>query len=162
MLQKGKFSFSGNYSYNFNKQFPVITTTERENFIPGALYRKGEQVATVNTTTPMQFGSGQLTYEFDSVNLVTVSYNRKFGRPETTTEAETKNFNASDVNIFSYNQNSIQKQSWGSTDLGIDYQHTFKNKAEILTLSYKLSNTPNSSDFEATNVLNPTYIDFPQ
>ena len=162
MLQKGKFSFSGNYSYNFNKQFPVITTTERENFIPGALYRKGEQVATVNTTTPMQFGSGQLTYEFDSVNLVTVSYNRKFGRPETTTEAETKNFNASDVNIFSYNQNSIQKQSWGSTDLGIDYQHTFKNKAEILTLSYKLSNTPNSSDFEATNVLNPTYIAFPQ
>jgi len=162
MIQKGKISFSGNYSYNYYKQFPVITKTERENFITGAPYRKSEQIATVNTKTPMQFGSGQLTYEFDSVNLVTVSYNQKFGRPESETEAATKNFNASGTNVFSFNQKSIQKQSWGSTDFGVDYQHSFKNKDEILTVSYKLSNTPNSSNFEATNVIESPFYTAPQ
>lgn len=152
MVQKGKFSFSGNYNYNIFKQFPVVTSSERNNYMAGAPYSKGSQVATVNNKTPMQFGSGQLSYELDTLNMFTFSFNRRFGRPESSTTATTENFE--DANkVFSYTQSSLQKQSWGSTDLGLDYQRSFKTKGELLTLSYKLSNTPNSSEYTATNIL---------
>jgi outer membrane receptor protein involved in Fe transport len=151
MLQKGKFSFSGNYNYNIFKQFPVVTTTERNNYMTGAPYTKGTQVATVNNKTPMQFGSGQLSYELDTLNLFTFSFNRRFGRPESNTTATTENFEDA-KKVFSYTQSSLQKQSWGSTDFGLDYQRSFKTKGELLTFSYKLSNTPNNSDYSATNM----------
>jgi len=152
MVQKGKFSFSGNYNYNIFKQFPVITTSERNNYMTGAPYTKGTQVATVNNTTPMQFGSGQLSYELDTLNLFTFSFNRRFGRPESNTTATTENFEDAN-NVFSYTQSSLQKQSWGSTDFGLDYQRSFKTKGELLTFSYKLSNTPNNSNYWAENTL---------
>jgi outer membrane receptor protein involved in Fe transport len=161
MIQSGKFSFSGNYNYIYNKQFPVVTSTERNSYVPGAPYPRGTQVATVINKTPMQFGSGQLSYELDTANLFTLSFNRRYGRPESTTEAITNNFNAANDTVFSYTQNSTQTQSWGSTDYGLDYQHSFKKKNENLTLSYKLSNTPNSSNFDATNTLNALYTTQP-
>ena len=162
MIQSGKFSFSGNYSYNYNKQFPVTTTSDRNTYITGAPYPRAHQAATVNNPTPMQFGSGQLSYELDTLNLFTFSFNRRYGRPRSTTDAETDAYDASANKIFSYTQSSIQRNTWGSTDLGLDYQRSFKRKGETLTLSYKLSNTPNNSDYEATNTINPLYITLPQ
>lgn len=162
IVQKGKFSFSGNYNYNFNKQFPITTTTERNTYIPGTLYPKGTQEATMVNRTPMQFGSGQLSYEPDTLNLFTLSFNRRFGRPKSTTEAITENFDSEGNNIFSYEQKSTQKQSWGSTDFGLDYQRSFKTKGELLTVSYKLSNTPNSSNYDAINTLNALFVSRPQ
>jgi hypothetical protein len=155
MVQKGKFSFSGNYNYNIFNQFPVVTTSDRNNYMVGAPYSYSKQVATVNNKTPMQFVSGQLSYELDTLNLFTFSFNRRFGLPESNNTAETENYEG--VNkVFSYSQSSLQKQSWGSTDLGLDYQRSFKTKGELLTLSYKLSNTPNSSSYTATNLLDIT------
>jgi outer membrane cobalamin receptor len=162
MIQKGKISFSGNYNYIYNKQFPITTTTERNSFVPGAPYPTGRQVATVVNETPMQFGSGQLSYELDTMNLFTFSFNRRYGRPESTNTATTQNFNANMDTIFAYTQASTQRQSWGATDFGLDYQRSFKKKNENLTLSYKLSNTPNSSNYEAINTLNSNYLSQPQ
>lgn len=162
MIQKGKFSFSGYYNYMLNKQFPVTTSTERNNYISGAPYPYSHQVATVKNTTPMQFGSGQLSYELDTANLFTFSFNRRYGRPKSTTTAVTDNRDANMNMLFGYSQQSTQNQSWGSTDLGLDYQHSFKTKGETLTLSYKLSNTPNNSNYEATNILDPQYQKLPQ
>ncbi len=162
MLQSGKFSFSGNFNYMYNKQFPMVTTTERESFVPNAPYARGKQVATVDNVTPMQFGSAQLSYEIDSLNLLSFSFNRRFGRPYSETEATTENFDATGNKVFAYTQNSTQTQSWGATDYGVDFQHMFKRKGELLTLSYKLSNTPNNSNYEARNELNPNYISKPQ
>ena len=162
MVQSGKFSFSGNYNYMFNKQFPVTTSTERHSYVTGAPYPFGRQVATVENPTPMQFGSGQLSYDLDTANLITFSFNRRFGRPNSTTEAITEDFDANMNKVFEFSQTSSQHQSWGSTDFGLDYQKSFKKKGESLTLSYKLSNTPNSSDYEAENTINPLYSTRPQ
>jgi outer membrane receptor protein involved in Fe transport len=162
MFQKGKFSFSGNYSYNFNKQFPVTTSSERNTYITGTPYPFTRQEATVDNETPMQFGSGQLTYELDTLNLFTFSFNRRYGRTLSETNAITESYDADLNKIFEYSQSSTQHQSWGSTDLGLDYQHSFRKKDENLTLSYKLSNMPNNSDFVADNILNPLYVSRPQ
>jgi hypothetical protein len=158
ILQSGKFSFSGNYNYSVQNGFPVKTTTVRETYVP-TLYPYGTQVATVENRSPMQFGSGQLTYEADSMNLITLSFNRHFGRPKSTTVATTENFDNVDPvvrnQVFGYTQNSVQTQTWGGTDFGVDYQHSFSKKAEMITLSYRLSNSPNSSSYVAENTLNP-------
>lgn len=163
VVQQGKFSFSGNFNYSHNKQFPVITTTERGNYLPGAPYPYGKQVARVINESPMQFSSAQLSYEHDSLNLVTVTFNRRYGRPEGLTTALTENFDADMNPLFVYNQTNTNKVTWGGTDLGVDYQRSFKrNKSELFTLSYRLGNTPNSSNFEATNVLDTDYLLLPQ
>lgn len=163
VLQQGKFSFSGNFNYSHNKQFPVTTTTERTNYLPGAPYPFGKQVATVINESPMQFGSAQLSYEHDSLNLVTLTFNRRYGRPNGTTTALTENFDADMNPLFVYDQSNTNKVTWGGTDFGVDYQRSFKrNKSELFTLSYQLSNTPNNSNFEATNTLNPDYLFQPQ
>lgn len=164
MLQKGKFNFSGNYSYNYNKQFPVTTTSERHSYTSNAPYPFARQAATVENPTPMQFGSGQLSYEVDTLNLLTFSFNRNYGRPKSTTEALTENYGTDDTSkkVFEYTQSSFQRQNWGSTDFGLDYQHSLKKKGESLTLSYKLSSTPNNSNFVATNTINPDYTTRPQ
>jgi Outer membrane receptor proteins, mostly Fe transport len=110
----------------------------------------------------MQFGSGQLSFEMDSLNMFTLSYNRRYGLPKSTTSALTDNYDGNMNSLFSYNQESTQKQTWGSNDVGLDYQHMFKRKGELLTLSYKWSNTPNNSNYDATNTINPLYHSVPQ
>lgn len=163
VLQQGKFSFSGNYNYNYNKQFPITTITERNTYVTGAPHPYGRQEAVVNNIMPMQFGSGQLSYEHDSLNLITLSFNRQFGRPQGTTEGFTEGFDGNNNRVFMYDQFSTMKQSWGSSDFGVDYQRSFaRKKEELLTLSYKLSNTPNSSSFEAENTINPLFSTQPQ
>lgn len=162
MIQRGKFSFSGNYNYNYNKQFPVTTTSDRQTNIAGVQYANAHQEATVNNTTPMQFGSGQLSFEPDTTNLFTLSFDRRYGRPNSITNALTQDYNSGMNEIFGYSQYSTQNQTWGSTDAGLDYQHSFKKKNETLTVSYKLSDTPNSSDYEATNTIDPLYVASPQ
>ena len=162
VVQQGKFSFSGNYNYNFNKQFPITLITERNNYIPGAPYPYARQEAELNTVVPMQFGSGQLSFEPDSLNMITLSFNRQFGRPQTDSEGVTENFDATMNTLLRYDQNTFQKQSWGSTDFGVDYQRSFAKKDELFTLSYKLSNTPNSSAFESENTIDQNFTSRPQ
>ncbi|MBP1640375.1 MAG: putative TonB-dependent receptor [Bacteroidetes bacterium] len=162
MVQSGKFSFSGNYNYNYNKQFPLTTISDRQTYFKNAPYPNAHQDATVKTTAPMQFGSGQLSYEMDTLNLFTLSYNRRYGRPKSKTSASTDNYDSNMNPLFSYTQESTQKQTWGSTDLSLDYQHSFKRKGELITLSYKWSNTPNNSNYEASNIISSLYHSVPQ
>lgn len=162
MFQTGKFSFSGNYNYNYASQFPMTTTTERNTYLAGTPYPYARQEATVSNKTPMQIGSGQLSFEADTANLFTLSYNRQVGVPKSITTGITENFGTNMTKLFSYTQTSTQNQEFGSTDLGLDYQHSFKKKGELLTLSYKLSNTPNSSDYVAENDIDPSYHALPQ
>jgi len=162
MVQSGKFSFSGNYNYNHNKQFPLTTTSDRQTYFAGAPYPNAHQEATVKTTAPMQFGSGQLSFEMDTLNMFTLSYNRRYGVPKSNTSALTNDYDKNMNPVFAYNQESTQKQTWGSNDVGLDYQHMFKRKGELFTLSYKWSNTPNNSNYEATNTINPLYHTVPQ
>lgn len=164
IVQEGKLSFSGNFNYNYNKQFPMTTTSYRHSYVENAPYPYGTQVATVDMPTPMQFGSGQLSYELDTLNLFTLSFNRSYGRPKSTTSAMTEDYSTdSEANkVFEYSQSAFQRQTWGSTDIGLDYQRSFKKKGETLTLSYKLSNSPNNSNYEASNTINSDYIIMPQ
>ena len=153
VIQKGKFGFSGNYNYNHNQQFPVEVTTERTTYTAGFPAANFKQTMTARNDVPMQFGSGQLTYEPDTMNLITFSFNRQFGKPGGLMEGFSENQDANGNTLLRYDQKSTQRQNWGSTDFGVDYQRSFRKKEELFTVSYRLSNTPNSSNYDAENIL---------
>jgi outer membrane cobalamin receptor len=161
MVQQGKFSFSGNYNYNHNIQFPITITSSQNTYVEGTPYPAFNQKLTSNNTVPMQMGSGELSYEPDSLNLITLSFNRNFLQPGGIAEGFANNFDGNQNLLFSYDIYSNQRQTWGNTDLGVDYQRSFRKEAELLTLSYRLSNTPRSSGFETTNTLRSDYHSSP-
>lgn len=161
VVQKGKIGFSGNYNYNHNKQFPVEVTTGRTTYAAGLPLTNFHQTITSRNDVPMQFGSGQLTYEPDTMNLITFSFNRQFGRPGGLIEGFSENQDANGNTLLRYDQKSTQRQNWGSTDFGVDYQRSFRQKDELFTFSYRLSNTPNSSNYEAVNTLSPGFTVLP-
>jgi len=159
-LQSGKFSFSGNYSFNSFKQFPITTSTNRDVYMPTP-YPYVKQFSSNDYRVPAQFGNGSLSYELDTLNLFTLSFNRQYGKQNGNVTAGTQNYDNTMYPVFNYNQNVVQSQTWGSTDVGLDYQHTFKKKGEALTLSYKWSNTPNNSKYDATNTIDSVYHTIP-
>ncbi|MDP4267358.1 MAG: TonB-dependent receptor [Bacteroidota bacterium] len=169
--QTGKFSFSGNYNFSNFVPSKVTTTSDRnvyqsDSYTPQ--YYAVHQVASVKNNVPAQFGQGELSYEIDSLNLLTVSFNRHFGNQHGDNSAFTNNYgyipntNSEQTGGFAYSQSNSQRQNWGSTDLGTDYQHSFHKKGESVTLSYKWSNTPNNSNYEATNTIDPLFHSIPQ
>jgi len=155
-LQAGKFSFSGSYYASRYVNFPLTTTSTRDTYLPTP-YPHVSQEASVQYKVPAQFGNGSLSYELDTMNLFTLSFNRQYGKQNGVNKASTKNYDNGMKPLFYYDQNSIQSQTWGSTDIGFDYQHTFKKKDETLTFSYKWSNTPNNSNLDAVNTIDPVY-----
>lgn len=58
--------------------------------------------------------------------------------------------------VYSYNRNSETTETFGSTDVNVDYQHSTHKKDELLTVSYRFSHSPNDSkDYtELENVVN--------
>lgn len=158
VIQKGKFGFSGNYNYNHNQQFPVEVSTRRTTYAAGVPVADFNQTLTAHNDVPMQFGSGQLTYEPDTMNLITFSFNRQFGKPGGLMEGYSENSDGNGNVLLRYDQTSTQRQTWGSTDFGVDYQRSFRKKDELFTFSYRLSNTPNSSNYDAENTLSQGFL----
>ena len=67
--------------------------------------------------------------------------------------------------VYSYNRNSETTETFGSTDVNVDYQHSTHKKDELLTVSYRFSHSPNDSkDYtELENVVNYNpWLGYPQ
>lgn len=94
---------------------------------------------TARNDVPMQFGSGQLTYEPDTMNLITFSFNRQFGKPGGLMEGFSENQDANGNTLLRYDQKSTQRQNWGSTDFGVDYQRSFRKKKSCLRFRIALA-----------------------
>ncbi|GAB3919457.1 outer membrane beta-barrel protein [Mucilaginibacter boryungensis] len=103
-----------------------------------------------------QYANAELSYELDSLNLLTGSI-ETFGN--------TFNNNGSQVNLStnklggianSYNLLNSGRGNFVGTDVAINYQLGFKkSKDQLLTFSYKYSNSPNSQS-TTNNFINRT------
>lgn len=76
--------------------------------------------------------------------------------------------NMQDINrnpVYDYNRNSDATETFGSTDVSVDYQHSTHKKDELLTISYRFSHSPNDNkDYtELKNVVNYNpWLGYPQ
>lgn len=165
----GKFGITANYNYNYNNSPWNESYSIREDY--GTDSRAGSvlnQSGRSKNQGPFQFGYLEGSYEIDSLNLITVGANLFRGDNTSKTEyaVEMLGRNGSELlPSYSYNRNSRSTSVFGSTDINVDYQHSTHKKGELLTLSYRFSQSPNNSESytELLDVVDyPLMSDYPQ
>ncbi len=145
-VQSGKFTVTGNYYFNYYK-LPDDASgySEREDFT------SDENKYLINSSKndyKGNYNSGNIeaSYEIDTLRLITFSGSLFGGNSTSNSSGEIEMKNAIFDPVYSYNTNSINKNNYKSINANIDYQRSFKKKEELLTFSYRLSTSPQTSD----------------
>ncbi|HEX8333145.1 MAG TPA: outer membrane beta-barrel family protein [Segetibacter sp.] len=95
-----------------------------------------------NTST---FFSADVSYDIDSLNLITSAFSLNDGNGNSSFNQNVELQNRNRSIIQSYKNNNTSTNNWSGTDIGFDYQRSFKKSTDkLLTLSYKSSNNNNS------------------
>ncbi len=142
----GKFGFTGTINYNGHNSPWNESSYYRENYNNSATHLI-EQNGRSKNNGPFIYGNLELSYEIDTLNLLSLSINRFGGSFKNKTESEQTTKDAAESIVEQYLLNTNAKTTFGSTDLSLDYQHSTTKKDELLTFSYKFSNTPNNNDY---------------
>lgn len=144
-VQVGKFTLTGNYSYNHQDQPRSLSESGREDFT-STDYRHLLTQGSSKSTGDFQFGNIEGSYEIDSLNLITFSANVFGGKFDTHGDSRTVMSDNDWKERYSYLTLNQSNSQFGNIGLNADYQHSFKKKGEYLTLSYKFNNSPNGND----------------
>ena len=141
-MKYGKVGFTGNYNYYEWKRPEGTSSSFRENNLSNnPKYLTG--VGPSKNNGLGQFGSGELSYEIDTLNLINIGFNRFEGNYKSRSNILNSGLGISNDTLYRYDQRGYMKQTYGGTDLNVDYQRTFHKKEQLLTASYKFSMNPN-------------------
>ncbi len=159
-LKYGKIGFTGSYNYYEWKQPKGIYSSFREDLGSTQesmdnryLYQNGVSKNNGNG----QYGSGELSFEIDTLNLINVGFNRYLGSSKSESDWLVELMDINDISKYNYNQLGNTKNTYGGTDLNVDYQRSFKKKDQLLTASYRFSFSPSDSK-SSTDIQNPVGI----
>lgn len=113
-------------------------------------YNTLQQTGESNSTSKNYNAGFELNYELDSFNTITSSFNLNAGNAANNFKQQAQVLNATGnvTEQYTYLNSSINK--WTSKDIGVSYQHTFKNNAsQMLSLAYIFNTNSGSgpSDF---------------
>lgn len=149
MFQQGKLTLSVNYNANFSKSPRNYSDSYRENYDAGALDEKFlESVGSSRTKGNFQHGNLEASYEVDSLRLLTLALGMYGGANRGNTDGQTWMYGANHQDVaYRYRTDNWSKGSWYNITGNVDYQRTSrKNKARLLTLSYKIDTQPNTDE----------------
>ncbi|GGK06168.1 outer membrane beta-barrel family protein [Parabacteroides faecis] len=162
-LKVGNLGLTANYGYN-NRNSPwndsySERTTEKDLLADGQPTKLIENGRS-KYKGPFQYGYLEASYEIDTLNLISVGANLFRGKSKNLSELDAvlnplgNEFNSSPV--YKFHRNSVSEGTFGSTDLNVDYQHSTSKKDELLTVSYRFSQSPNDneSNTELSDVVN--------
>lgn len=141
----GKVGLTANYNYMDFRRPWGKSESYRENYGDHAslLTQSGRS----KNKGPRQFGSFEFSYEIDSLNLFSISANMFYGSHTGISEMNASQTSKNDpARNYQYFRSGSSKYEFGSIDVGADFQHSTKKKDELLTISYKFSNSPNNSE----------------
>lgn len=151
-VKAGKFGVTGNYGYNYRNSPWNDSYSERmtdvDMLADGAstqLIEKGRS----KHKGPFQYGNLEASYEIDTLNLLSVGVNLFRGKSKNLSELDAVLNPVSGTAIdpiYKYHRNSVSEGTFGSTDVNVDYQHSTKKKDELLTVSYRFSQSPNDNE----------------
>lgn len=151
----GKVGLTANYNYMYFQRPWSDSESMRENY--GDFASLLNQTGRNKNKGPRQFGSFEFSYEIDSLNLLSVNANMWQGSNTSTSEMSARQTSENvPMYNYSYDRLSKSKYDFGSLDVGVDFQHSTKKKDELLTISYKFSNSPNNSESHTylSNIVN--------
>lgn len=162
-LKVGNLGLTANYGYN-NRNSPWNDShsereTDKDRLAEGRPTKLIEDGRS-KYKGPFQYGYLEASYEIDTLNLISVGANLFRGKSKNLSELDAvlnplgDEFNSSP--IYKFHRNSVSEGTFGSTDLNVDYQHSTSKKDELLTVSYRFSQSPNDSESntELSDVVN--------
>ena len=141
----GSLGLTANYNYNHNNSPWNDSYSTRKNMIPGRESIMNQDGRSKNKGS-FQFGYLEASYEIDTLNLISVGANLFRGNMTSLSEYSVEMLNQDPGKAYCYDRHSSSKGTFGSTDLNVDYQHSTSKKDELLTLSYRFSNSPNDNE----------------
>lgn len=145
-VQIGKFTVTGNYSYNNSFNNPrSYSDSEREDFTSEE-YKYLTQSSSHKGKSYSQFGYMEGSYEIDTLNLITFSANLFGYGSESDGLGTTQMMNAQRQHAYSYNLVSRSESSSTHFNGTFDWQRSFKKKGEYLTFSYRYGTSPTDSE----------------
>jgi len=150
-----KFGFSVRYSDSQSKNAPNSNTSERKNYLSDT-YRTTNSTGSSKSSGNSSNFSGELSYEIDSLNLISSSFWGYGYTSRNNSQGFTNTLDINNVRSQYYESLSNGKYTYNTLSGNIDYQKTYKKPDKTFTLSYKLDNSPNTSNYETdvTNTLN--------
>ena len=146
-VQVGKFTATGNYSYQTQYAPRGYTSSGREDYT-SERYKYLSSDGSSKSDGTFQFGNIEASYEIDTLNLLTFSTNIFGGNFSSDNQSGTEMLDANRSLAYRYNTRSENSNTFGNVGVNLDYQHSMKRKGEYLTASYKFNNSPNNSEAE--------------
>jgi len=141
-IKKGKIGYNA-YAGTGNRPDNTTGFENKTSFInpaPSSLLQEGTRyIGNKNTYT-----GNELSYEIDSLNLFTATFNLYSGSTTQGGSQFTTQRDSNNVITQAYNLLNNGTGNFNGSDLGVNYQLSFKkNKDELLTVSYRYSNSSN-------------------
>ena len=161
--KKGKFGFSGYLGYNVRHQQTNGVGGEQLFYSDhSSIVQQGSNTVGAHNT----YGNVELSYELDSLNLLTGSLQFYSGNYSQNTNQLSNALDSSKTLFQAYRLLSDASNGFGGLDASLNYQLGFrKDKNRLLTLSYKYSYSPNTTNINNTvtdtfNFYLPNYLQF--
>lgn len=156
-MKAGKFGITANYGYNYRNSPWNDSYSERftdEDMLADGDPTRLEEKGRSKNKGPFQYGYLEGSYEIDTLNLLSVGVNLFRGKNKSLSELDAvldpldgiDNRLRSYDPVYRYNRNSVSEGTFGSTDINVDFQHSTSKKDELLTLSYRFSQSPNDNE----------------
>jgi len=158
-----KFGFSGSYSVSQNKRPESTNSSTRENYLPTATsqYYTNSQGSSNSKGLSHNF-NGEASYDIDSLNLVSMSFWGYAGNNSNHGLSSTEILSNQQVRTSYFELLNSGSSKYQTISGNIDYQRTYKKPDKSFTISYKLDNSPSTSDY-TTNTQNAfNYADYNQ
>lgn len=154
-MKAGKFGLTANYGYHYrnspwNDSYSERTTDA--DMLADGNPTLAEEKGRSKNKGPFNYGYLEGSYEIDTLNLLSVGVNLHRGSHKSYSELDAElntlpyGGNPEDFRIYKFHRNSESKGTFGSTDVNVDFQHSTSKKDELLTLSYRFSQSPNDNE----------------
>lgn len=141
MVKIGKFSVSGNYSHYYYHMPELLVNSSTEYYAD-----KENHLLNSNNNSdyrqPMDYGSAEASYEIDSLNLLTFTISSYGGNYKQNSDSYVEMLKENGNVSYKYQTLGNSRQNFGGTELSLNYQRTLGKKDELLTSSYRFSQSP--------------------
>ena len=147
-VQKGKFTVSARYNYNYNDSPRSYSGGTQRATDPHSEVANLDYEGSGKGDGSFQSGSMEASYEIDSLNLISASFGLWGGGNSSNGGSNYVGNSPLDNHLlYQYGIGSHSKSSWYSIDGGIDYQRLSPTiKGRMFTLSYEVNTRPQTSD----------------
>ena len=158
MVQAGKFTLSANYSAGHSTQPDCSITQERESFADAENHLFRENGSVADNSGTWHFGSLEASYELDKHNLFSLSAGIMSYKGDFLYSSQSLMTQADGTRRYGYAHRMEGKIDNPSFNLGFDYQHSFGKEGQMLTLSYRLDNSPTRDTRRSTYSFAPDEV----